>query len=365
MGDMKLVNGQYQPDICLTTSEWKRFRIVHADLEDPAELTVNGASCSLYLLSKDGVLIHGINNVVPREIPSKTMYFTVASRADVAIQCSTAGTYTITQGGTLIVNLVVTGAAGTVEELTPWNPLRPRYLQSRLFAQPDGNPSFEFDDDPMVVNGITFQDKDSPLFTVDVGTVQDFTLIGMDEHPFHVHINHFQILDCMNGPAGWAEVGDWIDTADFEGTVRFPTDTFGGRVVVHCHILEHEDEGLMGLFRIQGGCDALGGNIDAIGSACVWDSCDANVLNSSFSDYDWASESANWTPMVCAAAPLGAGAIAGIVIGCVCFVALVGGLVGFLLWRRKKKAEEAGANTTATVDANEEKQGDETADAGL
>merc|ERR1712228_53965 len=355
--DMYLVNGEYQPSICLTASVWKKFRMVHSDVEDPLTLTVNGASCSVYLLSKDGVLIHGINNEVPREIPSKQMYFSVASRADIAIQCSVAGTYAMTaDDGTIIANLEVTGAAGTAETLTPWNPLRPRYLQSLLFSDVDGTQTIDLDDDPMGVNGNIFVSEDVSLFTVPAGSVQDFTITGTDDHPYHVHVNHFQILDCSNGPSGWSEVGDWIDTADFEGSVRFSTDTFGGKVVIHCHILEHEDEGLMGLYRIEGGCDALQGNVDNIGSECVWDSCDFDVLNSSFSDYDWSTESANYVPATCAAAANNNnnGLIIGLVVGGLCLVLIIVGLVYYVL-QKKKKASEDATNTNTAVTEDDDK----------
>lgn len=34
--------------------------------------------------------------------------------------------------------------------------------------------------------------------------------------------------------------------------VRFPTADFAGDVITHCHILEHEDGGMMGQFKIHG-----------------------------------------------------------------------------------------------------------------
>ena len=52
------------------------------------------------------------------------------------------------------------------------------------------------------------------------------------------------------------QVGDWHDT--FLGgaantdtiTVRFQTDSFVGKMVVHCHVLEHEDEGMMAVVNV-------------------------------------------------------------------------------------------------------------------
>merc|ERR1712013_617125 len=99
------------------------------------------------------------------------------------------------------------------------------------------------------------------------------------------------------GPEGWSEPGDWYDSIDFEATVRFHVDTFGGKVVIHCHKLKHEDEGLMGVVNIVGGCDAFYGDIDeypALG--CEFETC---ADNASFSDYDWANESVGFEPRAC------------------------------------------------------------------
>ena len=37
-----------------------------------------------------------------------------------------------------------------------------------------------------------------------------------------------------------------------DGIVRFYTDRFGGPMMMHCHVLEHEDKGSMGLAYVQG-----------------------------------------------------------------------------------------------------------------
>jgi FtsP/CotA-like multicopper oxidase with cupredoxin domain len=55
-------------------------------------------------------------------------------------------------------------------------------------------------------------------------------------------------------------VGDFHDTiqlgleseAGDEMTVRFQTTTFKGDVMLHCHILAHEDSGMMAMVRVVG-----------------------------------------------------------------------------------------------------------------
>ena len=178
----RVINGEYQPTICLERNTWKKLRMVHVDLSNSLTLTLDADAdvCSLYLLSKDGVLVHGVNNEVPRYIEANEMYFTVASRADVAVQCSVAGTYNLIADGDTIAYIEVSdsGVSDAAEELTVFHPLRPAYLQSLLFYDGDvGEFEVELDDEPMTVNGVTFQGYEDYLFEFEAGTVQEWTIL--------------------------------------------------------------------------------------------------------------------------------------------------------------------------------------------
>jgi len=298
---LTVINGEYQPTLCLEAGAWRKWRIVHSNTDittNTYSLDADADACSLYLLSKDGVLVHGANNRAPRHIASNELYFTMASRADVAIACSTPGSYALqNDDGDLIATVLVTGTETAPSALSTFHPLRPSYLQSLLFYDGDVNTeSVRFAGGrDSTINNQEFTAHDDYLFEITAGDVQEWTISGVyapngDEvdHPYHVHVNHFQLMDCGDGPTGWSNAGDWLDTMGFEGTVRFHTDTFGGHVVIHCHRLEHEDEGLMGVVYIHGGCDA---NYADIGGdeypACEYDETCANA---SFSNYDWAVE---------------------------------------------------------------------------
>jgi FtsP/CotA-like multicopper oxidase with cupredoxin domain len=75
-----------------------------------------------------------------------------------------------------------------------------------------------------------------------VNQVQEWTLQGA-AHPFHIHTNHFQLIS--HGSDDLYTVGDWFDTVPADGVIRFLTDRFTGTLVLHCHRLEHEDQGMM------------------------------------------------------------------------------------------------------------------------
>lgn len=72
-------------------------------------------------------------------------------------------------------------------------------------------------------------------------------------HPFHIHGVQFQVLDRDGNPPPANEAG-WKDTVLIQPgeTVRLIT-TFEnkGIFMYHCHILEHEDAGMMGQYEVK------------------------------------------------------------------------------------------------------------------
>ena len=63
-------------------------------------------------------------------------------------------------------------------------------------------------------------------------------------HPFHVHVNPFQVVRNDDNPVKpyWSDT-IFIAVGHFV-TVRTKFKNFTGRTVLHCHILDHEDAGL-------------------------------------------------------------------------------------------------------------------------
>jgi FtsP/CotA-like multicopper oxidase with cupredoxin domain len=76
-------------------------------------------------------------------------------------------------------------------------------------------------------------------------------LVGMD-HPFHLHGFQFQVLDRDGVPE---KDRRWKDTVNVpkHSSVRFVVryDSYAGKWMFHCHILDHEDHGMMGVLQIQ------------------------------------------------------------------------------------------------------------------
>jgi len=130
--------------------------------------------------------------------------------------------------------------------------------------------------DGCIINNITFQGEDSPIAQIAVGAIHNWTVVDNDHHPFHLHINPYQLQNVSDN-SGWFQEGDWHDVTllprdDTQnptvtiGTYRFATDRFIGTEVLHCHFLEHEDRGCMASVNITG---VLGTRTPLQGTALV------------------------------------------------------------------------------------------------
>jgi FtsP/CotA-like multicopper oxidase with cupredoxin domain len=103
------------------------------------------------------------------------------------------------------------------------------------------------------IDGRTFDPRRTDLRTR-LGRVEDWTITNNSamDHPFHLHVWPFRVLarsdDAPLAPG-------WKDTVNVPAggsvTVRIPFDRVPGRTVYHCHILDHEDLGMMGVIRVD------------------------------------------------------------------------------------------------------------------
>ncbi|MDF1883173.1 multicopper oxidase domain-containing protein [Sulfurimonas sp. SAG-AH-194-C21] len=105
-----------------------------------------------------------------------------------------------------------------------------------------------------VINGKAFDLNRVDEFVAD-GATEIWSIRNMSPmaHPFHAHAIQYQILTRNGQPASGTDLG-WKDTFLVQPgeTVRVIGDFTGavGDYMYHCHILEHEDAGMMGYFRV-------------------------------------------------------------------------------------------------------------------
>jgi suppressor of ftsI len=116
------------------------------------------------------------------------------------------------------------------------------------------------------INDKLFSITDPPMFVAHVGTVEEWTVENdTDElHTFHIHQLHF-VVKSVNGAA--PSTREWLDnvnvpyaTRNADGSLKpgivkvlldFRDPIIRGTFVFHCHLLEHEDRGMIAKIRVQ------------------------------------------------------------------------------------------------------------------
>ncbi|HEY5426687.1 MAG TPA: multicopper oxidase domain-containing protein [Candidatus Tumulicola sp.] len=119
---------------------------------------------------------------------------------------------------------------------------------------------FSEDDNGMYINGKQFSMASPPMFVVRVGTVEQWQVVNVTEevHDFHMHQTHFFVQQ-VNGVTvahpHWADSvvvphripgknGSW-KPGYLTLLIDFRDPVIRGEFMFHCHILDHEDAGMM------------------------------------------------------------------------------------------------------------------------
>jgi len=268
-GELVLVNGQATPHLTARSGDRERWRIVNACTSRFLSLRLDGHR--LHLLGKDG-------GRFAEPVLAEQLVLAPGNRADLLVTVGRGtgvlraipydrGGLGMGMGGMMggpsgdagpvrLAELRVSGSGagdGALPALAAPRDLRDEDVERRrelVFAMGMGGGmggmagmmSFTID-------GREF-DHDRVDQEVGLGTVEEWTILNDSpmDHPFHLHVWPMQLLE-ENG----REVDEptWQDVVNVpaRGSVRMRVafEDFAGRTVYHCHILDHEDRGMMGV----------------------------------------------------------------------------------------------------------------------
>lgn len=108
-----------------------------------------------------------------------------------------------------------------------------------------------------------FEPNEKPAITTQVGAMEDWTIENraLETHAFHIHQQHFTVLEVDGKPATHHDMMDTIQIPFWEGPghpyhsvklrMDFSDPNTEGTYVFHCHILLHEDLGMMHKILVQ------------------------------------------------------------------------------------------------------------------
>mmetsp|Transcript_3437 Transcript_3437/g.10644 ORF Transcript_3437/g.10644 Transcript_3437/m.10644 type:complete len:623 (-) Transcript_3437:138-2006(-) len=313
--ELLLVNGGSEPVISMKKNQWYRYRIGYFSsfhnlwtvIKDAQEWMpgVETGKCEWQLMGHDGNYLD--------ELPRKfgMLPLTQASRVEILLRCTEVGTYSwesikfgsteygltdddwtamfgvgSSADGRIVADSLVAKVATfevaestiVAEDLPVYALNRPCYVASTLDADESTilQQSLAFTMDAPLpntswpsfnVNGREYA-VDQRVFEVPVGGTVEYTYIKADYHSAHIHINPVQLVVASNDAgdellktyeenpfSGFALPGDWFDTLIIGTPVlkaRQHIDRYVGPMVVHCHLLIHEDYGMMSTIHVTG-----------------------------------------------------------------------------------------------------------------
>jgi FtsP/CotA-like multicopper oxidase with cupredoxin domain len=274
-GDTVAVNGQVNPYLAARSGEVRRLRILNVSNARFYRLSLQGHS--LYVVGTDGGLLDRPSAAQPEILMSP------GERVDVLVRVAAAtGDYkllalpyarrgSMSSAQTTLMTLRVSGT--TVSQALPGaiDPSARRIGDDPSLKRPRF--TLSMGQGRGYINGITFESLERSFQHHSmVGTDEIWEVVnnsGMD-HPWHQHVNDAQVLSIAGGDAATAryaalytKVPAWKDTLIIpkwgSATFRIPVRDFGGMTMFHCHILEHEDIGMMGMWHLMpmdaGGCE--------------------------------------------------------------------------------------------------------------
>lgn len=275
-GNFVTVSGEVNPTIPIPAGGWVRLRVLNASASRYYRLSVE--QHTMYRIATDG-------GVVPAPEPLSELLLTPGERVELAVQGQRgSGAYRLLSlpydrhsgemmGGGMMGGGMMGGGrmGGMMGGSTPSSQLTLATLRYQDSAVPYGLPAQLGLVDALpapalplrritlghgmrmsfIINGRTF-DHSRIDVRAKLGTVEDWEFVnatGMD-HPMHIHTNAFQVLDASGTPiAAWKDVVNV--RANSRVRVRSRFADHAGLSVSHCHILDHEDLGMMATLQLN------------------------------------------------------------------------------------------------------------------
>jgi suppressor of ftsI len=273
------INGLKSATITMEPRSRQFFRIANSSANSFFDVKIPGTR--FYVVAYDGVPLSFHQRSLQGQWVDHIL-IPPAGRAEAVVQAPDA------TGTPLLTGCVDTGPAGDIDpnrrmgtialgsapalHHADMNPLPPtaepfgdinkwRVSARRLVTFTEDNPKSLF-----FINGRLWNPNSAPMYTVPEGTVEEWTVYNYarENHVFHIHQIHFAVAE-INGLRQPTDT--WRDTVTLPyakrvngnlqpGEVRLLMDfrdpSIVGTFVFHCHILEHEDYGMMAKIQVTG-----------------------------------------------------------------------------------------------------------------
>jgi Putative multicopper oxidases len=265
------VNGSLRPQVDIAPGERQFWRIVNASPDRYADLEVDSVSLDVVALDGMPFAYHdpAIRKRTMRHVlvpPAGRIEAIVTgpaadSHAALRTLCFDTGPDGDSNPAMVLADIVSTKpssfkARPALRGSPVYATFPPETMKRVETSEPQFVVNFTEDKQGFYINGQKFEMNSGPMLTVDVGSLQHWRVLNptREVHPFHIHQVHFLVYAVDN-----KSVKDplWVDTVNVsygssvDLVMDFTDPIIRGMSLFHCHLLSHEDKGMMAkiLFR--------------------------------------------------------------------------------------------------------------------
>jgi suppressor of ftsI len=253
---IRTINGMVNPVIVLRPGETELWRIGNIGADVYYTLSLDGHH--FQVVARDG-------NRRARLTTTDTLRLSPGARTAVLVTAGAPGVYPLRTGeintgaegneyeGTVMATVRVEGSPVTPvalpSALLPVEDLRGKVTNRRTIVFSEST-----DGDTMFVDGRQF-DMNRTDTRVKLGAVEEWTVRNNSDelHTFHIHQAPFQLAEISGIPQPADDHRDIVDVpirGEVKVIIPFTNPLIVGRFVYHCHILSHEDKGMMATIEV-------------------------------------------------------------------------------------------------------------------
>jgi suppressor of ftsI len=125
-----------------------------------------------------------------------------------------------------------------------------------------------------MIDGHVFND-DRIDQTVKLGNTEEWTIVNTDQqyHSFHIHQTAFLVTEINGASQNERSLRDTFSVPPATVTepsilkvlIPFTDPVITGRFVYHCHAVDHEEKGMMGIIEVVASASELTGGVEYCG----------------------------------------------------------------------------------------------------
>jgi len=261
------INGVLRPEIDIAPGERQFWRIVNASPDLYADLSIDTETLEVVAYDGMPVAFHdprhhteSVNHVLLPPAGRVEAIVTgprAGAHASLRTLCVDTGPDGDPNPSMILADLVaLPHAAAKTATASPhgyaarYKPVSPTQIASIENSPPDFIVTFTEDKNGFYINGNKFGMADPPMTTASIGAYRHWRVVNATNelHPFHIHQVHFLFYAQNNDRVASPE---WLDTVNVpvNGSVDLMMDftdpIIRGVSLFHCHLLSHEDKGMM------------------------------------------------------------------------------------------------------------------------